>query len=331
MIRRRWHRDVSEHRRFGSRIAVLAVGFALSLAACGGGDGTDADRLGAERDATTTTVPGTCPNGGAPAHDVRYASVPGVDPNLLSLDIYPPATGCPAPVVVWVHGGGFRKGDKRFQMTDKVPFLNDLGYMVVSVNYRLTNPADAEPVRYPTHSEDVASAIAWIDRNIARYGGDPDQIAVIGHSAGAQIVATVATDPQLLGAHGLAPDDLACVAPLDTEGFDVARQVRLGIPIYVDTFGTDPTVLAVASPLTHVKAGTGIPPHLLVKRGSIGRQRLVDQYSAALTAAGIAVTVVDTTGLTHGGVNSRIGAPGDTVMTPPLTAFLADCFADARV
>jgi len=317
---------VNEHGHLGPRITVLSVGLALILAACGGRDGTSADRSGAARDATTTAS-GACPNGGTPERNVPYASVPGVDPNLLSLDIYPPETGCPAPVVVWVHGGGFRIGDKRFQMVDKVRLLNDLRYMVVSVNYRLTDATAAEPVRYPTHAQDVASAIAWIDRNIARYGGDPDQIALMGHSAGAQIVATVATDPQLLGAHGLAPDDLACVAPLDTEGFDVARQVGLGLPIYVDTFGTDPATLTAASPLTHVKTGAGIPPHLLVKRGSIGRQRLVDQYSAALTAAGIPVTVVDARGLTHEDVNVRIGAVGDTVMTPAVTTFLADCFA----
>jgi len=326
MIRRHLNRPVDEHRRTAFLITALTVGLALLLAACGGHDGTATGTPATTRD-TTTTAPGVCPNGGTPVRNVSYASVGDVDPNLLSLDIYPPATGCPAPVVVWVHGGGFRTGDKRFQMTDKVRLLNDLGYMVVSVNYRLTDPADAEPVQYPTHAQDVASAIAWIHGNIARYGGDPDQIALMGHSAGAQIVATVATDPQLLGARGLAPADLACVAPLDTEGFDVARQVGLGLPIYVDTFGTDPATLAAASPLTHVKAGAGIPPHLLVKRGSIGRQRMVDQYSAALTAAGIPVTVVDARGLTHEDVNVEIGAVGDTVMTPAVTTFLASCFA----
>ena len=270
-----------------------------------------------------------CPTDGTPLRNVRYEKVTGVDPNLLSVDVYPVATGCPAPVVVWVHGGGWRVGDKRFQMADKVAHWNDLGYTVVSVNYRLTDPAAAEPVRYPTHNEDVAAAVAWVHDNIARYGGDPDRIALLGHSAGAQIVASVATDPTYLDTHDLAPTDLRCVAPLDTEGFDVARMAGAGNPIYLDAFGSDPATWTEASPLTHVTADADLPPHLLVRRGTLGRQRIMQQYADALTAAGVPATVIDGTGLTHGDVNRLIGAPGDTRMTPTLDVFLAECLAPA--
>jgi len=272
-----------------------------------------------------------CPESGAPVRDVRYRAVPdGVDPDLVSLDVYPSTTGCPAPVVVWVHGGGFRTGDKRNQMSDKVRHFRSLGYTVVSVNYRLTDPAAPTSVQYPTHADDVAAALAWVHRRIGRYGGDPDRIAVLGHSAGAQLVADVATDPRRLGAHGLAPADLACVAPLDTEGFDVSRMAGAGNPLYLDAFGTDPAVWSAASPITHVVPGAGIPAHLVVARGTAPRRRQLDRYVGALRAAGVPVTVVDGTGLTHGDVNQRIGARGDDVMTPALTGFLATCFADAR-
>ena len=265
-----------------------------------------------------------CPK--QPTRNVQYRKVKGVDPKLLSVDIFPPETGCPAPVVMWVHGGGWQIGDKSNQMANKVKLLNDLGDVVVSVNYRLTDPSSANPVQYPTHAEDVAAA-AWVHENITKYGGDPKQIALMGHSAGAQIVANIATDPQFLAAHDLALDDLACVAPLDTEGFDVTRQGQLGTPLYVDAFGTDPEVWAEASAINHVDRGAGIPPHLLVRRGTLPRQRQLEAYADALTAAGVPVTIVDARGLSHNEVNAQIGAPGDTVMTQAVTSFLEGCFA----
>ena len=266
-----------------------------------------------------------CPK--QPTKNVQYRKVKGVDPTLLSVDVYPPKTGCPAPVVVWVHGGGWQIGDKSNQMTDKVQLLNDLGYVVVSVNYRLTDPSTSDPVQYPMHAEDVAAAVAWVDDKIAKYGGEPKQVALMGHSAGAQIVANVATDPQFLAEYDLALDDLACVAPLDTEGFDVTRQGQFGTQLYLDAFGTDPQLWADASPINHVTRGAGIPPHLLVRRGTVPRQRVLDEYANALTVAGVPVTIVDARGLSHNQVNSQIGAPGDTVMTPAVTSFLADCFS----
>jgi len=278
-------------------------------------------------DAAPRAKSAACPTAGTPVRDVRYEKAKGVDPRLLSVDVYPVATGCPSPVVVWVHGGGWRTGDKRLQMADKVAHWNALGYTVVSVNYRLTDPTAAEPVRYPTHNEDVAAAVAWVHDDIAQYGGDPDRIALLGHSAGAQIVASVATDPTYLDAHDLSPADLGCVGPIDTEGFDVARMVGAGVPLYIEAFGTDPAALTEASPLTHVRADADIPPHLLVRRGTPGRQRIMQQYADALATAGIPVTVIDGTGLTHGDVNRLIGAAGDTRMTPGVDAFLADCLA----
>ena len=248
-----------------------------------------------------------CPK--QPTRDVQYRKVKGVDPKLLSVDLYPPKTGCPAPVVIWVHGGGWQIGDKSNQMTDKVKLLSELGYMVVSVNYRLTDPSATDPVQYPTHAEDVAAAIAWVHEKIQKFGGDPEQLALLGHSAGAQIVANVATDPQFLGAHDLALDDLACVAPLDTEGFDVTRQGQVGTQLYLDAFGTDPQVWAAASPITHVARGAGIPPHLLVRRGTLPRQRVMETYANALTAAGVPVTIVDARGLSHSQVTPRSARP----------------------
>ena len=127
------------HRTPRAALLVAALGAAVLLGACGDGDGSGE----AERAVATTarTAASACPGSTTRVQDIPYASVTGVDPGLLSLDVYPPTHGCPAPVVVWVHGGGWRAGDKSNQMADKVRLWRDAGYTVVSVNYRLTDPA----------------------------------------------------------------------------------------------------------------------------------------------------------------------------------------------
>jgi len=191
---------------------------------------------------------------------------------MTSVDVYRPGDLCDAPVVVWVHGGGWRRGDKVLQMPDKVRLARDNGWVLVSVNYRLTDPSAPDPVRYPTHNEDVATALAWVDDNIARYGGDPSRVAVLGHSAGAQIVASIGTDEHYLAAHDLSLSDIRCVGALDTEGFDVERMASTGNPIYRAAFGDDPAQWVDASPIRHIAPGKDIADFLVVERGGPARR-----------------------------------------------------------
>ena len=297
---------------------VLAVLLAL-VAACGdggsGGEAAPATSQGAGAAA--------CPAATPAQRDVAYAS----DDLQQVLDIYPAPHGCPAPVVVWVHGGGWQRGDKRNQLEDKVRLWNDAGYTVVSVDYRLTDPAAATPVRFPTHAQDVASALAWVHDNVVEYGGDPDRVAVLGHSAGAQLAATVATNSRYLGAHGLGLDALQCAGALDTEGYDVTAMVGRGNAVYRAAFGDDPVAWADASPIEHVRAGAGIPRFLVVERGSPRRVRTAEAFVARLRNAGVPVTVVEAGSLSHAEVNAVVGQSDDSVVTPPLEAFLAECFA----
>ena len=191
--------------------------------------------------------------------DIPYASATGVDPGLLSLDVYPPTHGCPAPVVVWVHGGGWRAGDKSNQMAYKVPLWRDAGYTVVSVNYRLTDPAATPTVRYPTHDDDVAAAVAWVHEHIADFGGDPDRIALLGHSAGAQIVAASRPTSATSAPMRSASTRSGASAALDTEGYDVAAMASTGNPVYRAAFGDDPATWVDASPIVHVEPGKDVP------------------------------------------------------------------------
>ena len=309
-------------------VAGAMVMLLVLATACGDDGGSDAAR------STATTVVATrspgaadCPAAMPAVRDVAYASVPGADPRQLQLDVYPASHGCPAPVVVWVHGGGWQFGDKHNQINDKIPLWTDAGYTLVSVNYRLTDPTAAAPVRFPTHNQDVAAAVAWVHAHIADYGGDPDRIALLGHSAGAQIAAAVATDGTYLGAHGLGLDTLRCAGALDTEGYDVGALARTGNPVYRTAFGDDPATWTAASPIEHVTADAGIPPFFVVERGMPSRRRAAAAFVRRLRDAGIPVTVVDAGSLSHAEVNVAVGQTGDDVITPPLEQFLAECFA----
>ena len=296
------------------RAGLLLVALLGSACAGSGGDG-DAG--------ATSTVP--CPER-VDLVDQRYLDG---DP-LQALDLYQPAAGCEAvPLVVWVHGGGWSAGDKGNGMASKVGLWNDAGWAVASVNYRLTDRSepDGERMLAPAHNADVAAAVGWLVEHAGELGVDPSRIALLGHSAGAGIVAALAADPAYLTAVELAPSDLACVAPLDTEGFDVASvaqdpgaQGRL----YRLVFGDDPGRWAELSPLAHL-GEADVPDLFLVRRGTPDRRAQVDGFAEAARRAGSLVTVVDLPGFTHAQVSMRIGDPADDVLTPALQTFLGRC------
>jgi len=281
---------------------------------------------------TTRPEPTKCSPADLPT-TVAYRTIDGVDANLTSVDIYPPqSAGCSAPIVMWVHGGGYRIGDKGNQIRNKVTLFNNAGWIVVSVNYRLTVPGLAASAQFPDHYDDVASAIAWVHDNIAPYGGDPTRIAVLGHSAGADIVANVVTNPAYLETVGLGLSAVRCAGPLDTEGFDKTT-ANASDPDgereqWKSALGNNPDYATATSATGLVKPGIGIPPMIGVVRGSPQRQQIETEFLSTLAANGIEATTIDARSLTHGEVNTMIGAPGDDVMTAPLMTFLTNCFSD---
>lgn len=312
------------------RIAVSFLCSLVLVSGCSSGDSaapatTTAATAG---DATSTSSPaGGC--AAAPTDQLDISYVEGGDP-LQALDLYlPDDAGCdPVPVVVWVHGGGWRTGDKRHAVADKVPLWNDAGWAVVSVGYRLSDAAvpEAERVMAPAHNEDVAAAVGWLHEHAAELGIDADNMALVGHSAGAGIIAALAADPAYLQAVDLEPRDIPCVAPLDTEAFEIAAAAsnQLLAGIYESAFGTDPEQWAELSPLTHLGEAP-LPDLFLVTRGLPERRRIVQQFADAAAAVGGNVTVVDLPGFTHEDVNKQIGARSDSVLTPALQEFLTGC------
>jgi pimeloyl-ACP methyl ester carboxylesterase len=124
----------------------------------------------------------------AVGQDVSY----GKDP-LQKLDLYAPhgRAAQPRPVVIFVHGGSFTSGDKH-NGDNVAAYFARHGMLGVAMNYRL-----APAVTWPEQSLDVGKAVAWLGANAARYGGDPNEIIVIGFSSGASIVASYIFDQSI--------------------------------------------------------------------------------------------------------------------------------------
>lgn len=132
------------------------------------------------------------------ARDVAF----GDDPDQ-KLNIWKPAkTAGKAPVLIFLYGGSWRMGGREYYDFLGRAFANQ-GFVVVIPTYRLV-----PKVRFPEFVEDAAAAVAWTRLNISKHGGDPNQIAISGHSAGAQIAALVALDPQWLKKAGAPPETI---------------------------------------------------------------------------------------------------------------------------
>jgi arylformamidase len=265
--------------------------------------------------------------------DLPYRDdLPGVDPRRVSLDIHRPAAadGGPRPVLVMIHGGGWRAGDKAAGgvVAPKAPWLIAEGWIMVSVNYRLS-PA----VQHPAHVDDVAHAIAWVGREIGRFGGDPERLVLMGHSAGAHLAALAAADAERLRAAGGRPESIRGVVLLDGAGYDIPLRMRnagaASRSLFTNAFGSDPAGWADASPAEHLRrrASGGPadggdeptpgnttapppPPLLILHIDRTVAATQVRVLADAARAAGGTAEVHRFPGETHASINRRLGEPG---------------------
>lgn len=248
--------------------------------------------------------------------NIPYAQIPGTEANLLSLDVYAP-NAVPkggAPVVMMVHGGGWRTGDKANGAlgSEKAAFFTSQGYVYVSINYRLS-PA----VKHPAHAEDVARAIAWTAQHIGDYGGNPAKITLMGHSAGAHLAALVATDGRYLEKLGKSPSMLNGVILLDTAGYDIPRNLGelsegpINAALYENAFGKDRDTWVEASPITYVKEGQKLPRFLVFYTDRKSSGPISKEFVSAINKAGGEASDVLATGKSHSTLNRDIGQPGD--------------------
>jgi acetyl esterase/lipase len=248
----------------------------------------------------------------APVLDIRYSDEETTRAGSLNLDVYP-ATGTGLPVVIFVHGGGWFRGDKS-SVDAKPAAFNTRGYVFVSVNYRLLPEAGVLQ-----QMEDVARAVRWVKRHIGPYGGDPSRIVLMGHSAGAHLAALLATDESYLRAEGLSLADIQGVIALDTQTYDLVRLLKnipeeAGGEVYWEAFGRDPQFWEQMSPLWHVEAGKAIPPFFVVYTGEKESRAIISTlFVDTLQEAGFSAVLVPATEKTHGSLNREFGLPNDRV------------------
>jgi acetyl esterase len=173
------------------------------------------------------------------AADIAY----GDDPKE-KLDLYRPEERRDMAIVVFVHGGGFVGGDKNGHgwIYANVPkFFARHGLLGVNANYRL---APQHP--WPAGAEDVGKVVAWLKANAAKYGGDPQRIFLLGHSAGATHVASYVFDAALHPKEGAGVAGAMLVSGL-------YRLPPANPPPNVTAyFGGDTALYAVRAPIAHV-------------------------------------------------------------------------------
>ncbi|MCA9043249.1 MAG: serine hydrolase [Planctomycetaceae bacterium] len=237
--------------------------------------------------------------------DVEYASVDG---NSLKLDLYLPAADNP-PLVVWIHGGGWRNGSK-----DRCPvtWLTGHNYAVASISYRLTDKAV-----FPAQIHDCKGAVRWLRAHAKEYGYSAKNLAVAGSSAGGHLATLLGTTSDVKELEGNVGGNADCSSRVDAivdffGPVDFIQRTKSqpnktteeGSPVRLLLGGpaNEKVELArLASPAFHV---TKDDPPVLIFHGSKDNTVLMAQSErlvSACTEAGVPVTLNVLEGLGHGG------------------------------
>ena len=221
-----------------------------------------------------------------------------------------------APVLIYVHGGGWAKGSRE-KIYALPAYAKSRDYVFVLLDYRPVPRTNADG-----QAADVARGINWVRANIASHGGDPARIVIMGHSAGSHLVALVAA--RKLGG------SLRGVIANDEQAYDLAEYHRLRNnsmdPIYERAFGYDRANWARWSPVTHVKSGAGFPPFLILysKSDYERRKALANSFARVLRAKGTRVVLYDGRAYTHGSIGASIGKSAG--VTSAVDQFLQSVF-----
>lgn len=250
----------------------------------------------------------------------------GSDP-LQVMDFWAPAGAKNAPLVLYVHGGGWKRGSKDTAMGNALPgHLRDQGYAFASINYRLVPNATVEQ-----QASDVAQALAYLLARADKLGIDRSKVVITGHSAGAHLVALVGTDEQYLRKAGLSFADIDGVMPNDGAAYDVPKQMeqagRMMADTYKQAFGTDPAHQKALSP-TYQAAAPNAPRFLLLHVQRKDGVAQAQELGAALKKAGVKVEYgsFPGTGLQgHAEINRKLGE-ADYAATPVMDAWLKGVF-----
>ena len=250
--------------------------------------------------------------------DVAYGSA-----DLDRLDVFLPktrASGAPAPIIMMVHGGAWCVGDKAAASVtaNKVARWTAKGFVFVSVNYPMVGEG-ADALAQANH---VARAVAFVQANAGKWGGDPSRLILMGHSAGAHLVSLVNADARMRQANGVRP--ILGTVSLDADAIDVVKQMPRVYPFlktrYREAFGDTEAAWIAASPF-HQLDRTAAPwlgvCSTLRKDDPCGQAQA---YADKSNGLGIRAAVLPQD-KNHGAINADLGTPGD--YTAGVEAFMA--------
>lgn len=231
------------------------------------------------------------------------------DRSLQSLDVYSPKRGKHLPVVVFVHGGAWTIGDKaNLSINSMRNFFVRNNMVFVSINYRM-----APKYRFPDYPKDVATAVSFVIDNIRKYRGNPHNIYLMGHSAGAHLAALTSVDNHYLNAEHKSINAIRGTILLDGAGYDIPEMFKdktkkLRRKMYHNAFGYNKNVWRNASPINHVKPNSGIPAFLMfyVDDREIARIQ-TRRFGAVLRNANVLVEVVPVANSSHRKISQSFG------------------------
>jgi len=215
-------------------------------------------------------------------HDLPYRNGIGEGSQKQRLDLYVPE-GKNWPVLVFVHGGGWDSGDRQYVVAG-VDIYADIGRFFAShgvgtavISYRLL-----PDVAWREQIQDVAGAVAWAYRNAANYGGNPKRLFLAGHSAGAQLAARVALDPEPLKAEGLSKKIVSGVIAVSGAGYEIGDENVSASrgrrkEYYQRRFQQDDETEAWASEVSILRFINKSAPPFLIFYGSAEPKSLIEQ------------------------------------------------------
>ncbi|WP_395752408.1 alpha/beta hydrolase [Prosthecobacter sp.] len=246
--------------------------------------------------------------------------------SMQNLDYWRPTTPG-SPLVIYVHGGGWKRGDKGLAAGEKSVHYLQQGYAFASLNYRLVPSCKVED-----QASDVAHAVAFLIRRAEQLGFDGKRVVLLGHSAGAHLVALVGTDMSYFKQAEVDPKAVRGIIPLDGAAYDVPKQIAEGGDFmhstYLEAFGTDPARQDKLSP-TKQAAAPNAPAFLILHVQRVDGTAQSIALGEALRKADTPAEVKGFEGhglQGHAEINRRMGDPTYPA-TPVVDAWLKKVFA----
>lgn len=272
-------------------------------------------------------------------HDLAYRSDAGADPEKHKLDLFLPAPSVEKPpVLVFVHGGGWRTGDKSLAPGGHDVYGNigrffaGHGIATAVISYRLM-----PKVKLEDQIDDVAHAVAWIHAHAAEHGADPDTIFLSGHSAGAQLAAWVALDRSRLAAVDVPAAAIRGLIAVSGAAYDVADEKTYELGTDLDYYearfrdGDSGEAWKLrASPIRFVRADA--PPSLVLYADgeTEALKRQAKLFADALAGAGASTRLLAIPAGSHERIVLTLSRD-DRVAGPEMLAFIRSASGTSRL